>query len=592
MPDNTTWSGPSLEDYVTQAQNSFIPQEFWSPGGGGDSADVGHSIFSQFDPLQSVQTYLSDRQAARPWWNEGYDFLSGSLNNNGAAEKFANDIGYTGNVRTSLPTGMDTRYSESDTTNTPTHTLDPSFLDQLHNYNFSTGTEHGNPFLYASDKSGKQIGGYQTGTHDNLFDKFVYTVGPMVIGAGFGAGVGGALGGGTVGGAAGGATSGAIQAGFNGGDVTKGALTGAVGGAAGGYAGDVNPAGYVGIENPTLAGMFNKGVGSAVGTGLSGGSGQQILQSGLTGAATAGLNSLGKPMSNAFNDMFSKFSAPDQTYDSGGMSYSDYSPNGVSPLQQAGVSPEMSYPVPGSANYGMGDISNFGLPSYSSNTVQNASYPEGYNSRQNMYDNIMGDKGVSLDPNASTLNIPGSFLPSSGGSMEGPPQQQIANFSMPSGLSTMGSNIGSYLGNHAGDLASMLYGFYNNKRQQGALNQNMNSLKDLYSQNSPYAQQLRAKLYAQAAAKGTRANTAGREVQLQAALADKAASTAPSLYQMQQGQMGLQNNNMNMLLQGMNKLGGWQGLKSLFNPTPSLTGQGSLGSYGRMDDMYSNMGEG
>lgn len=536
MPDNTTWSGPSLEDYVTQAQNSFTPQEFWISGGGGDGADGSQTFYSQFDGIKAAQHYLDERQAARPWWNEGYDFLSGSLNNSGAAEKFANDIGYTGNVRTSLPTGMDTMYGESDITSTPTHALDPSFLDQLHNYNFSTGTEHGNPFLYASDKSGKQIGGYQTGTHDTLFDKFVYTVGPMVIGAGFGAGVAGLVGGGTVGGAAGGATSGAIQAGFNGGDVTKGALTGAVGGAAGGYAGDINPAGYVGIENPTLAGMFNKGVGSAVGTGLSGGSGQQILQSGLTGAATAGLNSLGKPMSNAFNDMFSKFSAPDQTYDS-----------------------PFSYPQ-------------------MDNNMELGGYAQ--------------PSDVSFAFNNDVPNPSASYAAYEQPSTDGPPQQQIANFSMPSGLSTMGSNIGSYLGNHAGDLASMLYGFYNNKRQQGALNQNMNSLKDLYSQNSPYAQQLRAKLYAQAAAKGTRANTAGREVQLQAALADKAASMAPSLYQMQQGQMGLQNNNMNMLLQGMNKLGGWQGLKSLFNPTPSLTGQGSLDSYGRMDDMYSNMGEG
>lgn len=144
---------------------------------------------------------------------------------------------------------------------------------------------------------------------------------------------------------------------------------------------------------------------------------------------------------------------------------------------------------------------------------------------------------------------------------EGAPQQfRQSSLDVPTSL----SQLGSFASRNAGDLASMIYGVYNNRRQQQMLNQQRQSLQDLYSQDSPYAQQLRAKLGASAAAKGQRFNTAGRETQLQAALADRYASLQPTLSTINQNQMGLQNNLMNMGLQGFQKLGGFQGLQSMF----------------------------
>ena len=124
--------------------------------------------------------------------------------------------------------------------------------------------------------------------------------------------------------------------------------------------------------------------------------------------------------------------------------------------------------------------------------------------------------------------------------------------------------MGNFALNNVGDLASMLYGFYNNRRQQKALGQQAAGLQSLYGQNSPYAKQLRNTLNAKAAATGRRSNVAGRETQLQAMLADRAASMAPTLMQLNQARGSLKNNNMNMLLQGANKMGLFSGLGNLF----------------------------
>jgi hypothetical protein len=138
--------------------------------------------------------------------------------------------------------------------------------------------------------------------------------------------------------------------------------------------------------------------------------------------------------------------------------------------------------------------------------------------------------------------------------------------------------LGAFLGNNAGTLANLMFGLYNNRKQSGALQSQINGLQGLYQQNSPYAQQLRAKLQAQAAQRGTRANTAGRETQLQAQLADKAASLAPSLYQMQTGQNNLTNQRNQTLWNGFNQLGGLKGLQELFsNPTYSGGGANITG---------------
>ena len=137
----------------------------------------------------------------------------------------------------------------------------------------------------------------------------------------------------------------------------------------------------------------------------------------------------------------------------------------------------------------------------------------------------------------------------------------------------------------------MLYGFYNNRRQQRQLQQPMNNmsnqvnqattqLQNLFTQNSPYAQQLRAKLNAQAAASGRRSNVAGRETQFQAMLAEKAASTLPQIanmqnslmqnqLQMQQRRGQLQSSLGSNTISLLGKMGAFNGLANMFGPSTS-----------------------
>jgi hypothetical protein len=203
------------------------------------------------------------------------------------------------------------------------------------------------------------------------------------------------------------------------------------------------------------------------------------------------------------------------------------------------------------------------------------------------FDSLMGSGGdmseqTDVSPNRYAEMVTGSdgmetFNPDFGfggdqlsSAFSGAPDQRAlssgqSDFSLASILGDAGGRLGNFALNNAGDLASMLYGFYNNRKQQKALGQQVSSLQGLYGQNSPYAAQLRNKLNAQAAQTGRRSNVAGRETQLQAMLADRSASLAPTLMQLNQARGGLKNNNMNMLLQGANKMGLFSGLGSLFN---------------------------
>lgn len=66
-----------------------------------------------------------------------------------------------------------------------------------------------------------------------------------------------------------------------------------------------------------------------------------------------------------------------------------------------------------------------------------------------------------------------------------------------------------------------------NRQYQDQMNNQINQLSDLYSNNSPYAQQLRQELERKDAASGRRSQYGGRETQLQAMLAEKQAGLAP-----------------------------------------------------------------
>jgi len=401
-------------------------------------------------------------------------------------------------------------------------------------------------------------------------------VGGGLLGNYLGGGFGGAVGGGMA--------SGGINAAMTGQPIGKGMVSGGVGAGLGSGIQGFNPAQYAGIESPTLANMFNRGAGSTMASLAQGQPLSSALKTGVTNAGISGVNSVGRDVSDFFKTTYdSLFSSPGTQAD---FSYSDnpamnasfgsnYNAPGMETLRSAGMFPQQSNVPPTSSNFT--DINSIGLPSLSMNPAENASYGSGGYRPPGA--DVMQEAG--LQPGMSyappgqggQTSIQDFFAPN--GSAQEQTQKTAQGTSVPAMFSNIGSSLGNYALNNAGDLAAMLYGFYNNRKQQKQIGSQMQSLKDLYAGNSPYAQQLRAKLQASAAQRGTRSNTAGREVQLQAALADRAAQTMPTQFAMQQYQDQLKNRNMSNLLNmgnqsGLFKMAG-QGLQSLFGqPTQEI----------------------
>lgn len=396
------------------------------------------------------------------------------------------------------------------------------------------------------------VGSKKPGTLDSIVNVALpMLVGGMLTGgvgstAGLGGSLGSAFGGGVTGNALGyGLTSGGISS-LQGGDFGKGFLGGAVSGGLQGLAAGTpavmgnNPSAYVpatpgsslagaaGITNPTLAKMFNRGVGGTLGSLASGNSGSDALKSGLTGAALSGINSVGKSVMNPYIESFKSWLGTDTS--GGDAEFDALQGSGGDMSMQTDVSPN---------RYAEFTTGSDGLETYNQ------------------------DYGFGGDPfsGAFSGDGPQKFAQSAGQS----------DFSLPSVFGNVGSSLGNFALNNAGDLASMLYGFYNNRKQQKALGQQVNNLQSLYGQNSPYAQQLRAKLNAQAAATGRRSNVAGRETQLQAMLADRNAQMSPHLMQLNQARGQLKNNNMDIALMGLNKMGAGSflqnSLRNLFGPS-------------------------
>lgn len=390
--------------------------------------------------------------------------------------------------------------------------ITPEFQQHLSQYSFTpTMDEGGNPAMNIYDKTGKLVeANRRVGDHTGSMMKFMGTAMPALVSAGFGAGLGGLFGGGAVGNTAGNMLSSGGMTAARGGNANQ-IGSSMFSSAMGGGLGAINPAGMMGLDG-TLAKTVNAGIGGALGAATRGGN---ALQGGLSAMATTGLNN--------FGDIWNSFSG-----DGGDMEFDS--------LQGSG-----------------GDMS--GQTDVSANTYDEASPDFRFG----------GDFAQTAQPGMKTAQ-----------SVEAPSMSSLSSF-MPSGAS-----VGNYLGSHGGDLAAMLYGFYNNKKQQRALQgqqqQAQTSLESLYGQNSPYAQQLRANLQAKAAQQGKRLNTSGRETQLQAMLADRSAqhqaALGPQMYQNQMGQNNLKNNQMNMLLQGANKLGAFKalggGLQGMFGNSPVM----------------------
>jgi hypothetical protein len=77
------------------------------------------------------------------------------------------------------------------------------------------------------------------------------------------------------------------------------------------------------------------------------------------------------------------------------------------------------------------------------------------------------------------------------------------------------------------DLAGNALGMYNAYSNRRRLGNELNTLRDMFSNNSAYAQQMRSNMARQDAARGRRSNAAGREVALQAKLAEAALRNQP-----------------------------------------------------------------
>jgi len=361
---------------------------------------------------------------------------------------------------------------------------------------------------FLTDNTGKRVAeeSYYD-TPDPFFDLMLNLgVGGVLGGAPFLGGGGGLAGNlGFGGGSLGGAINGAATGGLISAGNGQGIGRGLLSGGLGGFAGGSNFAKDLGVTNPIASAAVNRGIGATVGAIAGGADGGDAARAGLTGGLMGGITQGLNSMGDGFSNFWNTLTGGGQS--SGGQSY-----DGNFQWPQVDASALDGMPLGGDLY----------------------SYSQGMQTPDVNYG--MGGQGEVG-------------------------QQQAMNVSMPS----MGG-LGSFLGNNAGNLASLLYGVYNNRKQQNALNGQMNNLQGMFGQNSPYAAQLRNKLMAQAAQRGTRSNVAGREVQLQAALAQNAAGLAPSLYNMQNAKNGLQNNQMNMILKGGRLLG--PGLAQLFGQQP------------------------
>ena len=427
-------------------------------------------------------------------------------------------------------------------------------MSAFDNYTFNWQPQGGHAgMLTAFDPQGNLYGTYRQKGEDN-FTKLVGMVAPMVATSAFGGALSGLFGGGILGSAGGyGLASGSMTA-AQGGNFGKGFLGGAVSGGLQGLGASGNsPAKFAGIENPTLAKMFNRGAGGTLGALASGKSGSEALQSGVMGAGLAGANALGSQAMDFFGNAF-KGLMPQTT---GGDEFDALQGSGGDMTDQTDVSPNR--------------------------------YDEFVTGSDGM-ETFNPDYRFGGDQMMDSFSSPSQSIQSAG----------QPSFSLQSVLGDVGSRVGNFALNNVGDLASMLYGFYNNRRQQRQLQQPMNNmsnqvnqattqLQNMFTQNSPYAQQLRAKLNAQAAASGRRSNVAGRETQFQAMLAEKAASTLPQIanmqnslmqnqLQMQQQQGRLKNSNMNDVLNFAKQSGllgmAGQGLKNLFSNDNTYAGGG------------------
>ena len=441
------------------------------------------------------------------------------------------------------------------------HYLTPEAQDWMNKNGFKLSSDLiGGGYLSSLMKGDKPVTSAYFNDNDPLFGGLVdMGVAAVTGGAAGGGGLAGGLGmsPGWTAGAVNGAAAGGISSAGNQQNPLAGMFSGAVGGGIGG----ANPAGELGITG--MPGRFVNGSIAGTASGIAKG-----MKPGdaVRGAVTnSGINT-GVSMANDFfgglwnqlntGDTSPIYGSPEQNASYG----ANYTPYGSS-LRDAGITPAMNYTPPSSLAYSPMDMSYLSdLPTLSSNPAMNASYGPDYKPNGA---SVMEQAGLSAGQSYAPPNSPvqSDFTNYMNNTVTSPQvqnanvQPQARALSLPSG-----QQLGQFAMNNAGTLAQMLFGMYNNRKQQGMLRQNINGLAGMYGPNSPYAQQLRNKLTAQAAATGRRSNIDARETQLQAQLADRAASLTPALNQMLMGSNSLDNAFYNNMFQTARQLKGLGGL--------------------------------
>lgn len=339
-----------------------------------------------------------------------------------------------------------------------------------------------------------------------------------------------------------GAINGGLQSAVFGGDLVKSIASGGI---SGGLS-STNPAKYFNIDNSSLANIVNRGINSFGGSLLSSGDFDNAAKNGIINAGIAGVNESGKYLASSLGD------------------------NNMNELP------------------------------WNDNPAMNASYPEGYQPQRSALTEALQGPGPEMSyapPNSPVWNNTpftpyGLNLPSSNSDNTREQPSSDSSPGMSFNLPNMGQ-VGNWALNNAGDLAGMLYGFMNNRKQQRQLGNMLSSLQGLYSQNSPYAQQLRQSLAAKDAAAGRRSQYANREVQLQSNLAHMASQQIPAMNQMQMGISNLQNRNMMNLLNSAKTMGIWDGLKGMFGgrqQQPQLQAPAYGSNLGGLTNMFDPQG--
>jgi len=126
--------------------------------------------------------------------------------------------------------------------------------------------------------------------------------------------------------------------------------------------------------------------------------------------------------------------------------------------------------------------------------------------------------------------------------------------------SLTGGGGGGLKGNY-GAIGANLLGLYQANQQRKKYGQQMDGLSNLFTPNSPYAQQMRQTLERKDAAAGRRSQYGPREAQLAAQLAIHQSNMAPQLMALQKAQSGASNQMIN---------NGLQGLGSLYKQAPNI----------------------